>query len=135
NMSNEAIEQELLHGQTQDHLNDPVIEELVRQFGQDIFVVQSTRMGMPVLWVVREKLLAVVSFLRKLPKPYVMLYDLHATDERLRVHRQGLPPADYSLFYHFISIERNRDIMLKVALSDKDLHAPSLTSLFANANW
>ncbi|PPS59342.1 hypothetical protein CRX72_22800 [Pantoea sp. BRM17] len=64
----------------------------------------------------------IVTFLRKLPKPYVMLYDLHGFDERLRTHRAGLPAADFSVFYHLLSIERNRDIMLKVALSENDLN-------------
>jgi NADH-quinone oxidoreductase subunit C/D len=43
----------------------------------------------------------------------------------LRTHRDGLPAADFSVFYHLISIERNRDIMLKVALSENDLHVPT----------
>lgn len=64
-----------------------------------------------------------------------MLFDLHGMDERLRTHREGLPAADYSVFYHLISIERNRDIMLKVALAENDLHLPTVTKLFPNANW
>lgn len=121
--------------QTQDHLSDPVLLELRNQFGPDAFSVQATRTGMPVIWVRREQLLEVVDFLKKLPKPYVMLFDLHGVDERQRIHRQGLPEADFSVFYHFISIDRNRDIMLKVALSEKDLNVPSVVSLFPNANW
>ncbi|WP_323159562.1 NADH-quinone oxidoreductase subunit C, partial [Pseudomonas marginalis] len=50
-------------------------------------------------------------------------------------HRQGLPEADFSVFYHLTSIERNRDLMLKVALCERDLNVPSITSLFPNANW
>ncbi len=72
---------------------------------------------------------------KKLPKPYVMLFDLHGMDERLRTHREGLPAADFSVFYHLISIDRNRDIMLKVALAENDLHVPTFTKLFPNANW
>ncbi|MEX6157673.1 NADH-quinone oxidoreductase subunit C/D [Providencia manganoxydans] len=121
--------------QTQDHLSDPVLLELRNQFGPDAFSVQATRTGMPVIWVRREQLLEVVDFLKKLPKPYVMLFDLHGVDERQRIHRQGLPEADFSVFYHLISIDRNRDIMLKVALSEKDLNVPSLVLLFPNANW
>ncbi|WP_336193051.1 NADH-quinone oxidoreductase subunit C/D [Providencia stuartii] len=121
--------------QAQDHLSDPVLLELRNQFGPDAFSVQATRTGMPVIWVRREQLLEVVDFLKKLPKPYVMLFDLHGVDERQRIHRQGLPEADFSVFYHLISIDRNRDIMLKVALSEKDLNVPSLVSLFPNANW
>ena len=102
--------------QTRDHLDDPVIGELRNRFGPDAFTVQATRTGVPVVWVKREQLLEVVDFLKKLPKPYVMLFDLHGMDERLRTHREGLPAAAFSVFYHLISIDRNRDIMLKVAL-------------------
>ncbi len=80
--------------------------ELRNQFGPDAFSVQATRTGMPVLWVRREQLLEVVDFLKKLPKPYVMLFDLHGVDERQRIHCQGLPEADFSVFYHLISIDQ-----------------------------
>ena len=61
--------------QTRDHLDDPVISELSNRFGPEAFVVQATRTGMPVVWVKREQLLEVMTFLRKQPKPYVMLFD------------------------------------------------------------
>ncbi|RAW98959.1 MULTISPECIES: NADH-quinone oxidoreductase subunit C/D [unclassified Photorhabdus] len=121
--------------QTHDHLDDPVMSELRNHFGPDAFTVQPTRTGIPVVWVKREQLLEVMTFLKKLPKPYVMLFDLHGMDERQRTYRQGLPEADFSVFYHLLSIERNRDIMLKVALSEKDLNLPTATPLFPNANW
>ncbi|WP_387689762.1 NADH-quinone oxidoreductase subunit C/D [Photorhabdus sp. RM71S] len=121
--------------QTHDHLDDPVMSELRNHFGPNAFTVQPTRTGIPVVWVKREQLLEVMTFLKKLPKPYVMLFDLHGMDERQRTYRQGLPEADFSVFYHLLSIERNRDIMLKVALSEKDLNLPTATPLFPNANW
>lgn len=121
--------------QTRDHLDDPVIGELTNHFGADAFTIQPTRTGMPVIWVKREQLLDIVTFLRKLSKPYVMLLDLHGVDERLRVHRNGLPAADFTVFYQLLSIDRNKDIMIKVPLSEKELTIPSITSVFANANW
>lgn len=121
--------------QTRDHLDDPVIGELRNRFGPEAFTVQPTRTGHPVVWVPREQLPEVITFLRALPKPYVMLYDLHGTDERLRTHRQGLPAADFSVFYHLLSIDRNRDIVIKVALAESDLYLPTLTTIFPNANW
>ncbi|MGL4668059.1 MAG: NADH-quinone oxidoreductase subunit C, partial [Saezia sp.] len=121
--------------QNQDHQADPVIAELRERFGAENFTLQSTRMGMPVLWVDRSKLKEMVIFLKQLRQPYSMLYDLHGVDERLRSHRENLPPADFSVFYHLLSIERNRDIVLKVALSADDLEVPSITSIFLNANW
>ena len=121
--------------QSQDHGSSEVVCELQAHFGDEHFVVQSTRMGIPVIWIPRERILAVLSFLRSLPRPYVMLYDLHGIDERLRTHREGLPAADFTVFYHLLSIERNSDVMLKVALQEDDLRLPTATSLFANANW
>lgn len=105
--------------QTRDHLDDPVIGELRNRFGPDAFTVQATRTGVPVVWIKREQLLEVGDFLKKLPKPYVMLFDLHGMDERLRTHREGLPAADFSVFYHLISIDRNRDIMLEGGAGEK----------------
>ncbi|KTT37879.1 NADH:ubiquinone oxidoreductase [Pseudomonas oryzihabitans] len=112
-----------------------VVGELQGQFGADALTLQDTRTGMPVIWVAREKIIEVLRFLRNLPRPYVMLYDLHGVDERLRTHRRGLPNADFTVFYHLMSIERNSDVMLKVALYANDLRLPTATGIFPNANW
>lgn len=90
--------------QTRDHLDDPVIGELRNRFGPDAFTVQATRTGVPVVWVKREQLLEVVDFLKKLPKPYVMLFDLHGMDERLRTHRRSPCRG----FFRFLPPDLNR---------------------------
>ena len=118
-----------------DHQQAEVVGELFARFGAASFTLQPTRTGVPVVWLGRDQLLAVLKFLKGLPKPFVMLYDLHGVDERLRTHRQGLPAADFTVFYHLISIDRNSDIMLKVPLMEADLSLPSVTGVFANANW
>lgn len=131
----DVMSKELPAWQTQAHAQDPIIGELYNRFGEGLFTLQSTRMGLPVVWVKREHLLDVVHFLRTVSAPYVMLYDLHGIDERLRTHRKDLPDADFTVFYHFLSIDRNKDIIVKVALSEQDLHIPTITSLYNNANW
>src|SRR5690606_6387221 len=88
-----------------------IVVELNARFGAETFTLQPSLTGMPVLWVPREKLIEVLGFLRQVSKPYVMLYDLSATDERLRTQRQGLPAADFSVFYHLMSLERNSDVI------------------------
>ena len=112
-----------------------VVAELRARFGDDSFTLQATRTGMPVLWVARERLIEVLTCLRNLPRPYVMLFDLHGVDERLRTQRRGLPDADFTVFYHLMSLERNSDVMIKVALSERDLNLPTATSIWPNANW
>ena len=72
-----------------------MVQELLHRFPHDILHVQKTRMGIPVVWVKREILLHAIRYLRHAAKPFVMLYDLHATDERLRTHRQGLPDSEF----------------------------------------
>jgi NADH-quinone oxidoreductase subunit C/D len=112
-----------------------VVSELFAEFGEGTFIVQPTKDDVPTLWVARDKVVEVLRFLRDLPRPYSMLYDLSAMDERLRTHRYGLPAADFTVFYHLLSIERNSDIRIKVALSADSLSVPSVINLWPNANW
>ncbi|MDD2342983.1 MAG: NADH-quinone oxidoreductase subunit C, partial [Tolumonas sp.] len=121
--------------QTRDLQDAPVVQELLHRFPHDILHVQNTRMGIPVVWIKREILLNAIRYLRHAPKPFVMLYDLHATDERLRTHRHGLPASEFTMFYHFLSIERNSDVILKIPLMEADLKMPSIIDEFPNANW
>ncbi|NVL30129.1 NADH-quinone oxidoreductase subunit C/D, partial [Pseudomonas syringae pv. actinidiae] len=53
-----------------------VVVELNNRFGAEAFTAQPTRTGMPVLWVERARLFEILTFLRNVPKPYSMLYDL-----------------------------------------------------------
>lgn len=118
------------------HSINSVINELYNYFGENYFVMQQTTLiGSPVLWIDRNCLIKVIKFLRHVSKPYIMLYDLHGVDERLRNHKNNIPNADYSVFYHLLSIERNQDIILKVALLESDLNLPTITQLYPNANW
>ncbi|XNM76217.1 NADH-quinone oxidoreductase subunit C [Escherichia coli] len=59
---------------------------------------------------------------------YTAWTNISHTPRRVTCHR-------FSVFYHLISINSNRDIMLKVALAENDLHVPTFTKLFPNANW
>ncbi len=112
-----------------------VVRELYERFGPAAFVFQPTTADVPTLWVGRDLLLDVLRYLRALPRPYVMLLDLSAVDERLRVHRYGLPASDFTVFYHLLSIERNSDVRIKVALQSADLSVPTAISIWPNANW
>lgn len=112
-----------------------VVRELLAQFGSEVCTVQATLDRVPTLWVPRERLIEVLRFLRNLPQPYVMLYDLSAIDERLRKHRQGQPESDFTVFYHLLSIERNSDVRIKVALKVDDRTMPTAIPVWPNANW
>ncbi|BAP58315.1 NADH-quinone oxidoreductase subunit C/D [Candidatus Tachikawaea gelatinosa] len=115
--------------------NKQIIKELTQKFGNSIFTIQETYIESLVLWIRRKDLLSVLSFLKKTDKPYIMLYDLHGIDERLRSNCHNIPFMDFTVFYHLLSIERNHDIVLKVALLSNNLHIPTVTKIWPNANW
>ncbi len=112
-----------------------VVRELHARFGEGVCHFQRTRDNVPTVWVAREKLKEVLVFLRDMSRPYVMLYDLSAIDEQLRAHRRGQPPSDFTVFYHLLSIERNSDVRVKVALAASDINLPTVSGIWPNANW
>jgi NADH-quinone oxidoreductase subunit C/D len=116
----------------EDLVYSQVEENLYRQFGQDLFVAQYNVDKIPTLWVGRDRLVEVLQFLKP---SFSMLYDLFAIDERTREHRKGQPDSDFTLVYQLLSIERNEDLRIKVALSESDLNVPSIISIWPNANW
>jgi NADH-quinone oxidoreductase subunit C/D len=115
--------------------SDPVVVALEERFGETALREQASLTGMPVVWVPRHLLIEMLTFLRDMPDPFEMLYDLSAIDERLREHRRDLPESHFTVFYHLLSISRNRDLMLKVALVEDDLELPSCLAIYPNADW
>jgi NADH-quinone oxidoreductase subunit C/D len=117
--------------------SNPVLEELKTEFGPDpAFVDQPVRDAVPTVWVPLPRSGEVLSYLKnRAPGPYKMLYDLTAIDERKRGHREGQPASDFTLVYHLLSLERNADVRVKVALQGEYPVAPSTTGLFPAADW
>jgi len=113
-----------------------VVRDLFARFGDNTFTLQTTVDGMPTLWLPADRLHEVLRFLKnEIARPFKMLYDLTAVDERLRKHRAGLPPADFTVVYQLLSIERNADIRLKVALIGEFPSLKSIVPIYPNANW
>lgn len=113
-----------------------VITALYEKFGESTFVRQHTAEGMPTLWVGRDKVMAVLKYLRDEHRPrYEMLLDLTAIDERMRVNRQGQPDSDFTVVYHPTSFSGNCDIRIKVPLKMNDLNIPTAIPLWSSANW
>ena len=121
---------------TAPHATKTVAQELLRHFGREHLREQLTADGIPTLWVGPDKLHAVLRYLKKeIHHPYEMLHDLTAIDERVRHNRGGQPDSDYTVVYHLSSFTRNSDVRLKLATKGGQPSVPSITKLFANANW
>ncbi len=99
-------------------------------------VPQDTLDHIPTFWVAKNRLLGLLRLLKnEVDRPYKMLYDLSAIDERMRAYRDGQPASDFTVVYHLLSFERNEYVRIKVALAEDRLSLPSITDIWPAANW
>jgi NADH-quinone oxidoreductase subunit C/D len=116
--------------------NATILQELQQKLGEASIVPQSTRDAVPTFWTSREKVHEVVRYLKnEVAKPYRMLYDITATDDRVRQHREGMPASDFTVIYHLLSFDRNEYIRIKVPLKEDSLSLPTITDVWPAANW
>ncbi len=114
-----------------------ISDDLNARFGsQTGFTWQLTKDETSTLWVDKNFLIPVLKYLKTgIVKPFRMLYDLTAIDERARESNPQQPESDFTVVCHLTSFERNEDIRIKVPLSENDLSIPTLTSVWESANW
>jgi NADH-quinone oxidoreductase subunit C/D len=112
-----------------------IVEAIILRFGSSV-VLQSTCDRVPTVWVKKEHVHELLSHLKcEVEQPYKMLYDLTAIDERMRMHREGQSPSDFTVVYHLLSFDRNDYVRIKVALVETQLSVPSIVDIWPAANW
>ena len=110
--------------------------ELSERFGADALVVQPTKDLIPTVWAGADRFRDVLAWLKSpAGGAHAMLLDITAIDERSRAHREDQPAADFSVVYHLVSLERNQDVRVKVALHGEHPSIRTITDLWPNANW
>ena len=61
-------------------------------------VPQQTHDRIPTFWLDRDRVPALLRFLKEeIDRPYKMLYDLSAIDERMKTHRDDTPASDFTV--------------------------------------
>ena len=109
---------------------------LTERYGESNLIFQTTKDNFPTVWVERDKIRDVLDYLKNgIDKPFKMLYDLTAIDERARNKENGYPESDFTVVYHLMSFDRNDDVRIKVALKEDDISVPSITKLWQNSDW
>jgi NADH-quinone oxidoreductase subunit C/D len=114
-----------------------LVSDLKTKFSESIVLsTQTTADGILTLWVGKDNLKDLLKYLKNEPdKPFRMLYDLTAIDERRRVNRQNQPESDFSIIYHLTSFERNSDIRIKIPLRGEYPSIRSITDIWPCADW
>ena len=113
-----------------------IIEELRTRFGAEAIHEQVTRDAVPTVWVGADRVGEMLRHLKhEAAKPYRMLYDLTAIDERTRRNRSGQPGSDFTVVYQLLSFERSEYLRIKVALPDQSPSIRTITDLWPSADW
>ncbi|MEK9141047.1 MAG: NADH-quinone oxidoreductase subunit C, partial [Nitrospirota bacterium] len=92
-----------------------LVVEIARHFGAKGYLtaVQSTKDDIPTIWVEKHRLREILRYIKsEISRPFPMLFDLSATDERLRQHHDGLPIGAFTVFYHLFSFDRNQSLRI-----------------------
>ncbi len=112
------------------------IGELSERFGAGSLPAQSTKDNVPTVWAGAERFREVLTWLKSREGgSYSMLLDITAIDERSRAHREDQPPADFSVVYYLVSMDRNQDVRVKVPLLGSNPSLRTITDLWPNADW
>ncbi len=118
------------------HRELSIIQELEGKFGDAVIASEATCDDIPTLWISKDRLTDLLSYLKfEAEKPYRMLYDLTAIDERVRANRQNQPPRDFTVVYHLFSFDRNQYLRLKVGLEGEYPSLATITGVWPAANW
>ncbi|MHB9107203.1 MAG: NADH-quinone oxidoreductase subunit C/D [Armatimonadota bacterium] len=113
-----------------------IIAMLQGRFPQADITVQPTADGVPTAWVPADGVKAALRFLKtEVERPFRMLYDLTAIDERMRGYREGQPASDFTVVYHLFSFDRKSEMRLKVPLRGETPSLDTITDLWPSANW
>ena len=116
--------------------NHSIIDDLKKTFPEAVIATQDTQDEIPTVWAAKDRVSDVLRRLKTgVERPYRMLYDLTAIDERPRAHRQGQPDSRFTVVYHLLSFDRNEDVRIKVPLTGESPSLPSITGLWPSANW
>jgi NADH-quinone oxidoreductase subunit C/D len=98
--------------------------------------VQATCDDIPTLWIAPDHVRDTLRYLKHdVGKPFEMLFDVTAVDERMRRQRDGLPNASFTVVYHLFSLQRNEWLRVKAPLSGDSPSIPSISGLWPNADW
>jgi len=117
--------------------NNSLYGDISRRFGENIILANHTTSDDTfTCWVSAEKSSELLGYLKnEVDKPFRMLYDLTAIDERRRMAKYDHIGSDFTVVYHLTSLERNDDIRIKVPLKGEYPSIQSMTGIWPCANW
>lgn len=109
--------------------NQEVAEAIIRQFGDAVYDFDEP-FGLLTLSVKREQIVPLLVHLKDHKQ-----YQISFLTDITAIHYPDDPGREFCVVYHVHSLVNNFRVRLKVFLSEDDLHIPTMTVLYASANW
>lgn len=109
--------------------NQAVAEDLIRQFDDSVYDFDEP-FGLLTLSVKREQIVSLSAYLKDHKQ-----YQISFLTDITAIHYPDDPGREFCVVYHVHSLINNFRVRLKVYLSEDDLHVPTMTVLYASANW
>lgn len=109
--------------------NQEVAEELIRQFGEDVYDFEEP-FGLLTLSTTREQIIPMLQYLKD-----HKTYQINFLTDITAVHYPDDSGREFCVVYHAHSLTQNFRIRVKVFLAESDLHIPTATVVYASANW
>ncbi len=109
----------------------PTVQQLQEKFGAQHIAAEEFA-GMVTVTAPKSILLEVMQFLHDEPEcDYAQLTDVIGIDY------QGYPKPSprFALVYPLLSLNHHRRLVIKILLEEPDLTVPSLTGIYASAEW
>ena len=113
-----------------------ILQEIQARFPNAGIRAQTTRDGIPTAWIHNGETHDILRYLKQeANRPYRMLYDLTAVDERERTCRTDQPDGSFTVIYHLMSLDRNEDVRIKTSLQGEHPAVRTVSDLWPAANW
>lgn len=109
--------------------NQAVAEDLIKQFGAAVYDFDEPY-GLLTLSAKREQIVPLLLYLKD-----HKTYQINFLTDITAVHYPDEPSREFCVVYHVHSLVENFRIRIKVFLTEADIHIPSMTILYASANW
>lgn len=110
-------------------LHDTVLAKLKENFG-DAIISSAIDYDFPVFVVRRENVFGVLKFLKEDAE-----LNFHSLTTMCALHYPENPGKEFGIMYQLHNMPKNFRIRLKTFIPGNDLEIPTVTSLWATANW
>ncbi|MDW8295728.1 MAG: NADH-quinone oxidoreductase subunit C [Raineya sp.] len=107
-----------------------VLEDILQKFEGSLFLDTQTHSDLPLLVCERETIVNLLEYLY-----FHKQFQFQFLTTLCGIHYPDNVGKEFAVMYQIHSLIHNIRLRIKVFLSESDLHIPTITHLFAAANW